>query len=59
MARQNFFFFFLGPLLKKFAHHWSRRRRAGFSCATLYKNYLKHKLYILRRCITTLQFGIA
>jgi len=23
MARQNFFFFF-GPLLKKFAHHWCR-----------------------------------
>ena len=35
MARQNFFFFF-GPLIKKFAHHWSTRRRAGFSCATLY-----------------------
>jgi len=24
MARQKFFFFLFGPLLKKFAHHWSK-----------------------------------
>ena len=28
MARQNFFFFFFGPLLKKFAHHCPRGTNA-------------------------------
>ena len=27
MARQNIFFFFFGPLLKKFAHHFHKQSK--------------------------------
>jgi len=47
MARQNFFFFLFGPLLKQFAHHWCRWTFCRFGRAFFFLSVYAMSLWAL------------